>query len=60
MRSQRGFFRQIVVDAHVCGGSGLGDYGSVEAAPVAYQAHRWSLMLTLPPLAAVFFKPDRD
>jgi 1,4-alpha-glucan branching enzyme len=47
-------------DADAYGGSGLGNYGSVEAAPVAYQGYRWSLMLTLPPLSAVFFKPKRE
>jgi 1,4-alpha-glucan branching enzyme len=56
-----GMWRELLnSDADVYGGSGLGNYGSVEAAPVAYQGHRWSLMLTLPPLSAVFFKPDRD
>ena len=47
-------------DSEVYGGSGQGNYGGVEAAPVPYQGHRWSLMLTLPPLGAVFFKPKRD
>jgi 1,4-alpha-glucan branching enzyme len=55
-----GVWRELLnSDADVYGGSALGNYGSVEAAPVAYQGHRWSLMLTLPPLAAVFFKPER-
>jgi 1,4-alpha-glucan branching enzyme len=55
-----GLWRELLnSDADVYGGSGLGNYGSVEAAPVAYQGHRWSLMLTLPPLSAVFFKPER-
>jgi 1,4-alpha-glucan branching enzyme len=56
-----GVWRELLnSDADVYGGSDLGNYGSVEAAPVAYQGHRWSLMLTLPPLAAVFFKPERE
>jgi 1,4-alpha-glucan branching enzyme len=45
-------------DAEAYGGSGVGNYGSVETAPVPYQGHRWSVMLTLPPLAAVFLKPE--
>jgi 1,4-alpha-glucan branching enzyme len=47
-------------DAEAYGGSGLGNFGSVEAAPVPYQGHRWSVMLTLPPLASVFLKPERE
>jgi 1,4-alpha-glucan branching enzyme len=43
----------------VYGGSGHGNYGGVNAAPVAYQGHSWSLTLTLPPLAVVFLKPER-
>jgi 1,4-alpha-glucan branching enzyme len=44
-------------DAETYGGSDVGNYGGVEAAPVPYQGHRWSVMLTLPPLASVWFKP---
>jgi 1,4-alpha-glucan branching enzyme len=56
-----GVWRELLnSDADIYGGSDLGNYGSVEAAPVAYQGHRWSLMLTLPPLSAVFFKPERE
>jgi 1,4-alpha-glucan branching enzyme len=45
-------------DAEVYGGGGIGNYGGVEASPVQYQGHRWSVMLTLPPLAVVMFKPE--
>jgi 1,4-alpha-glucan branching enzyme len=44
-------------DAETYGGSDVGNYGGVEAAPVPYQGQRWSVMLTLPPLASVWFKP---
>ena len=44
-------------DAEEYGGSGQGNLGSVEAAPVWYHGHQWSLTLTLPPLGAVFLKP---
>ena len=47
-------------DGEAYGGSGVGNLGSVEAAPVPYQGHRWSVMLTLPPLAAVFLKPAEE
>jgi 1,4-alpha-glucan branching enzyme len=55
-----GRWRELLnTDAEVYGGSGQGNYGGVNAAPVAYQAHPWSLTLTLPPLAVVFLKPER-
>ena len=46
-------------DAEVYGGSGVGNLGGVETAPIPVQGQQWSVMLTLPPLAAVFFKPER-
>ena len=41
----------------IYGGSGMGNLGGVEAAPVAAHGHFHSLTLTLPPLATLFFKP---
>jgi len=46
-------------DAEAYGGGGQGNLGGVAAAPVQYQGHQWSVMLTLPPLGAVFLKPER-
>jgi 1,4-alpha-glucan branching enzyme len=46
-------------DAEAYGGSGEGNLGGVDASPVQYQGFRWSVMLTLPPLGAVFLKPER-
>jgi hypothetical protein len=34
--------------------------GALETAPIPYHGLPCSLNLTLPPLAAVFFKPDED
>jgi 1,4-alpha-glucan branching enzyme len=45
-------------DAPIYGGSGQGNLGAVEAAPVGRHGHLHTLTLTLPPLAAVFFKPE--
>ncbi|HEX9098000.1 MAG TPA: 1,4-alpha-glucan branching protein GlgB [Candidatus Dormibacteraeota bacterium] len=45
-------------DAPIYGGSGQGNLGGVDAAPVGRHGHLHSLTLTLPPLAAVFLKPD--
>ncbi|HWO73267.1 MAG TPA: 1,4-alpha-glucan branching protein GlgB [Dehalococcoidia bacterium] len=47
-------------DASVYGGANIGNFGSVEAAPIQYQGQRWSVMMTLPPLAAVVLKPERE
>ncbi|KPK19720.1 MAG: glycogen branching protein [Nitrospira bacterium SG8_3] len=43
-------------DARDYGGSGQGSLGQVEAAPVSFRGRPYLLNLTLPPLAAVFFK----
>ncbi len=44
-------------DAAQYGGSGLGNMGNMESAPVAWHGRFQSLNLTLPPLAALFLKP---
>jgi 1,4-alpha-glucan branching enzyme len=41
-------------DAPLYGGSGQGNMGGVEAAPIPLHGRRWSVNLTLPPLGAVF------
>jgi 1,4-alpha-glucan branching enzyme len=46
-------------DAAVYGGSGVGNYGAVDAQPVPIREHYWSLTLALPPLGAVFLRPQR-
>ncbi|MFZ7110385.1 MAG: 1,4-alpha-glucan branching protein GlgB [Desulfatiglandales bacterium] len=45
-------------DAELYGGSGQGNLGGVEAAPVPFHGLPFSLNLTLPPLGAVFFKQE--
>jgi 1,4-alpha-glucan branching enzyme len=45
-------------DAPLYGGSGMGNMGGVDAVPVAMHGHPHSLTLTLPPLAALFLKPE--
>jgi 1,4-alpha-glucan branching enzyme len=47
-------------DARDYGGSGWGNMGGMEASPIPYHGRPFSLNLTLPPLAAVFFKPQAD
>jgi 1,4-alpha-glucan branching enzyme len=46
-------------DAPIYGGSGQGNLGGVDAAPIPRHGHLHSLNLTLPPLGALFLKPDR-
>jgi len=54
-----GFWREMLnSDAPLYGGSGLGNYGGVEATPMPYEQYSHSLSITLPPLAALFFKPE--
>ncbi|MDP9361985.1 MAG: 1,4-alpha-glucan branching protein GlgB [Acidobacteriota bacterium] len=49
-------------DAILYGGSGQGNMGGVEAAPIPLHGRRWSVSLTLPPLGAVFLmsEPETD
>ena len=52
-----GFWSELLnSDAPLYGGSGQGNLGGVEAAPVAAQGRYQSLSLTLPPLAVLYFK----
>jgi 1,4-alpha-glucan branching enzyme len=52
-----GFWQEILnSDAQEYWGSGLGNSGGQEAEPIPYHGHPYSLNLTFPPLAVVFFK----
>ena len=54
-----GRWREVLnSDAPHYGGSGQGNLGGVEAVPVSMHGHLHSVTLTLPPLGAVFFKPE--
>jgi 1,4-alpha-glucan branching enzyme len=56
-----GFWREILnTDAADYGGSGQGNQGGTEAIPFGWHFKEHSLMLTLPPLAAVYFKHERN
>ena len=51
-----GFWREVLnSDAAAYGGSGWGNMGGVDAVPIPMHGRPYSLTLTLPPLAAVFF-----
>ena len=52
-----GFWREVLnSDATIYGGSGQGNLGGVEAAPMPAHGRSHSLSLTLPPLGVVFLK----
>jgi 1,4-alpha-glucan branching enzyme len=54
-----GFWRELLnSDSKDYWGSGQGNLGGVEAAPAGNHGRRYSLSLTLPPLAAVFLKRE--
>ncbi len=56
-----GFWKEILnSDASEYGGSGHGNLGGVEATAVPWHSRPCSLNITLPPLAAVFFKSPAD
>jgi len=47
-------------DATAYGGSGMGNFGSVETVPVPQHGRPYSLSLTLPPLAVIAFRAPRS
>ncbi len=52
-----GYWHELLnTDAREFGGSGLGNYGRVEAHPVSWQGQPFSITLTLPPLAAIWLE----
>jgi 1,4-alpha-glucan branching enzyme len=52
-----GFWKELLnSDAPDYWGSGLGNFGGVEASPEPAHGRPWSLRITLPPLSVVFFR----
>jgi 1,4-alpha-glucan branching enzyme len=57
----RGLWAEALnTDAREYGGSGQGNFGGVEAAPIPFHGHDWSVVMTLPPLGVVFLKAPTD
>ncbi len=50
---------RLNTDASVYAGSGVGNYGRVEAHPIPLHGQPWSLTLTLPPLGMLYLTPER-
>jgi 1,4-alpha-glucan branching enzyme len=56
-----GFYREILnTDSSHYEGSDAGNSGGVRAEPIPWNGRPWSIQLRVPPLAAVYFKPQRD
>lgn len=54
-----GYYREIFNgDSEIYGGSNLGNAGGVHAEPIPHSGRPFSLSLTLPPLAAIYLKPQ--
>jgi 1,4-alpha-glucan branching enzyme len=54
-----GFWRELLnSDAPIYGGSGVGNYGGVEAAPVPAHGRMHSITITLPPLGVIYLKRE--
>jgi 1,4-alpha-glucan branching enzyme len=52
-----GFWAEVLnTDSREYGGSGQGNFGGVEAAPIPYHGQAWSVVLTLPPLGVVVLR----
>jgi 1,4-alpha-glucan branching enzyme len=55
---QQGFWKELLnSDAPMYGGSGQGNFGGCEAAPLPIHGHPFSLNMTLPPLAVLIYQP---
>jgi 1,4-alpha-glucan branching enzyme len=56
-----GAWREVLnSDAEVYGGSGVGNAGRVQADATPWHDRPHSAQIVLPPLACLFFRPDRD
>jgi 1,4-alpha-glucan branching enzyme len=56
-----GFYREILnTDSSYYEGTDVGNSGGVKAEPIPWMGRQWSIKLRVPPLAAVYFKIQRD
>jgi 1,4-alpha-glucan branching enzyme len=56
-----GRWREILnTDATEWGGSGLGNFGSVQSEDMPWHGRQWSARVTLPPLAVLWLTPEGD
>ena len=56
-----GFYRELLNSDWTCyGGSNVGNSGGLHSEPTPWQGQPHSILLNVPPLAVVFFKPDGE
>ena len=56
-----GFYRELLnSDAASFGGANLGNAAGLTSEPTPWQGQQHSIVLTVPPLAVVFLKPDKE
>jgi 1,4-alpha-glucan branching enzyme len=56
-----GFYREILnTDSTYYEGTDVGNAGGVRAEPIPWNDRPYSIKLRLPPLAVMYFKPQRD
>ena len=56
-----GFYHEILnTDSRYYEGTDIGNSGGVRGEPIPFHDRPYSITLSLPPLAAVYFKPQRD
>jgi len=54
-----GFYRELLnSDSRYYGGADIGNAGGVPSEPTPWQGHPHSIVITVPPLAVVFFRPE--
>jgi hypothetical protein len=57
----RGFWREVLnTDAGEYGGGAHGNFGGVEAVPIPLHDQRYSITITVPPVAGVFFAVEQQ
>lgn len=55
------FYKEILnSDSEIYGGSNVGNLGGIKAEQFEYQQKRYSLVMQVPPLAVVVFKPEME
>jgi 1,4-alpha-glucan branching enzyme len=56
-----GYYREILnSDSAYYEGSDVGNSGGARAEPIPWHGRPWSIKIRVPPLAALYFKPQRD
>jgi 1,4-alpha-glucan branching enzyme len=58
---RNGHWKEVLnSDATLYGGSGQGNMGGIDAAPIPLHGRRWSVTVTIPPLGAVFLLSEEE